>query len=523
MKLTRHSKGMVYWTNAAGYTYRLNTIKFPASSTYWLLDNCLTWLSSSPSLKNFHIYLDVFIKNLNDIVNARSSEQERALPDFVGYYINAIDKICHQPQLHFTAVDIKEIDDKLESFLRPFSSTVNVLEEKVETVELQKKGATVATDYNKAGVKKEKKMPDASTRLFKLERDSYTSKYVYTNPATREKAATRGFVKTVPDTEKTTKMADRFFEHIANNKPTQWNPVINELMGYLARFERPLTPALMDVIHEIAVKRPDGKYDEALLNAVRLSENYYAPYISKPPSDETEDGPKPISVPSFVSAAAPVAVAAAAAAPIAAKVAPMPAKKEENTMPNNTTATGSSTLMNRVWEEAKKNAADGAWQTAAHQTVLTLREPTIAALEAKFGSSIVAGILGEALKTEIGEAGFALLLGTAISGLSTQLPPSVGKNPKVIRLAAELRKFGFYKGSLFMTELLMLPLRSKILELLKDLPEVEEQTEEQEHQLNMGSVRVGASSGEYEAMRSAQAEREAEMERMAAPKKTATM
>jgi hypothetical protein len=112
---------------------------------------------------------------------------------------------------------------------------------------------------------------------------------------------------------------------------------------------------------------------------------------------------------------------------------------------------------------AKNDAGDAVWRTAAKQAVRTARTPVVAFLaKSKFG--MVAPLAAEFLDTEAGEAALAYVVGNVMAQV-----PSFSCDPKLRRLAKELRVLGLEFVSDKVADLLLSPVRDGLKELVGGL------------------------------------------------------
>jgi hypothetical protein len=105
-----------------------------------------------------------------------------------------------------------------------------------------------------------------------------------------------------------------------------------------------------------------------------------------------------------------------------------------------TTKMENTSMMTKVISTVKQDAIDGAWRTAAHQTLKIVKEPLTAFLTTQLGSKN-SKVISALFETDLGEAAFAVALGSALNGMSVAVP-MLSNNRKVDRLADELRKYG---------------------------------------------------------------------------------
>ena len=91
---------------------------------------------------------------------------------------------------------------------------------------------------------------------------------------------------------------------------------------------------------------------------------------------------------------------------------------------------------NAMITTATKEATDAAWRTAASTALSTVKKPILAAMKKNGASDESCQTTLAFLETDAGEAIFAIVLGSILSGVPLN-------NPKLNRLASELRILGF--------------------------------------------------------------------------------
>ena len=137
------------------------------------------------------------------------------------------------------------------------------------------------------------------------------------------------------------------------------------------------------------------------------------------------------------------------------------AKPEKTTMEKPTAS-----LVQRTLATVKTEGTEAIWRTAAAQTLTVVQAPLIAALKRQGVSEGVLGFVGIFLETEMGRGLLALLLGTALSNI-----PNFGNNPKVQRLASELRIMGMASYGNLIAGVVIDPLREMMVNVISGLPE----------------------------------------------------
>ena len=149
------------------------------------------------------------------------------------------------------------------------------------------------------------------------------------------------------------------------------------------------------------------------------------------------------------------------------------------------------TKIQRALSTVKTEGTEALWRTAASQTVLAVYDPLLAALKRQHLSQGVIDGVKTFLETEIGRATVAMLLGIALQNI-----PNFGSNPKVQRLASEMRIYGMTIGGNMIAGIVMDPLRGFMSDLIAGLPEavvtetVEEESVEELAANKHSSVRI---------------------------------
>ena len=151
-----------------------------------------------------------------------------------------------------------------------------------------------------------------------------------------------------------------------------------------------------------------------------------------------------------------------------------PAKAKGDNMPNMTKTSG--TKIQRALSTVRTEGTEALWRTAATQTVMAVHAPILAALKRQHLSEGVIEGIRSFLETDIGRATIAVLLGTALQNI-----PTFGNNPKVQRLASEIRIYGMTTCGNVVANIVMDPIRGVLTDLISAIPEeAPEQAEEVE-------------------------------------------
>lgn len=137
----------------------------------------------------------------------------------------------------------------------------------------------------------------------------------------------------------------------------------------------------------------------------------------------------------------------------------------------NNMKTGLSGRVNEAMCMVKADGTDALWRTSAKQAVKTAKVPVVAFLgKTKFGG-VVAPMAAEFLDTAAGEAALSWVAGNVMAQV-----PSLNCDPKLRRLAKEMRVMGLEWVSDQLGDLVFSPFRDGLKELVSglavDTPEV---------------------------------------------------
>jgi hypothetical protein len=153
------------------------------------------------------------------------------------------------------------------------------------------------------------------------------------------------------------------------------------------------------------------------------------------------------------------------------QVAVAPAPKQ--TTHSYTTKRGSSmqcpSTVSQCLTTVKCDATDAVWRTAARETVRSVHQPMSAFLAGQNLPAGVVSVLAAALKTDAGEAVLGFILGNTMPFV-----PHFRGNPRLERLAKELRVLGLEHFTTKLAEAVLSPLREQLVALVGSLPMGEE-------------------------------------------------
>lgn len=158
---------------------------------------------------------------------------------------------------------------------------------------------------------------------------------------------------------------------------------------------------------------------------------------------------------------APCAAAPARPAytPPPAYAAPAPASRKETTM-----STGKCSAVSQALTVVKADGVDAAWRTAAKQASRAVRAPLAALLGKSLPGGVVGLVLGQ-LDTEGGEALLSFVIGHTMSYV-----PQFSCDPKLMRLAKEMRVQGMSYFTDLLADAVLAPLREQLVEVVKLIP-----------------------------------------------------
>ena len=133
--------------------------------------------------------------------------------------------------------------------------------------------------------------------------------------------------------------------------------------------------------------------------------------------------------------------------------------------------------MAKLTETLKSDAQDAALRVASTQMTNGVKAGLVKILEKKGGNSGQMEMFKTILDSEIGDAFVALLLGYGLN-----YAPQIKDNPKVVKIAAELRTQGMATGGNLVFGAAMDTLLPTLTEALKALPD-ETSSEEEEDEV----------------------------------------
>src|ERR1700722_5549241 len=127
-------------------------------------------------------------------------------------------------------------------------------------------------------------------------------------------------------------------------------------------------------------------------------------------------------------------------------------------------STGKCSVVSQALTVVKADGKDAAWRTAARQASRAIRAPLGALLGKKLPAGVGGLVLGQ-LDTDSGEALIALAVGHTMGYV-----PQFSCDPKLMRLAKEMRVQGMSHFTDILADAVLAPLREQLVEVVKLIP-----------------------------------------------------